>query len=302
MKRFAQELLFLSLFCSQILLSGGKTSFKFLTIGVDAKVVSLADAGVAIFPDIGTIYYNPAGLAYQDKNSFILTYRNWLIDGDFVYFSASIPTKNLNFAISLTSLSISDIEIRTMPGEIQGKFTSRDLSLAFSISPKWRSNLKTGLTIKYIFEKIFVDEIHFFALDLGVLYPFKISDFNFYTGVSLKDIGFSSKYRNSSINPPSTLSIGASVSYSVAQSSIEPLLLFEGKHKFYDRTNLFSTAIGFKFLSGFTINLGFTSGNNINKFRFGTGIETKNLAIQYAFAPNEFNFPTSHTLTIKFNF
>lgn len=300
MKEISRKFLFLFLLCSQVLLTGGKTSFNFLTIGVDAKVVSLADAGVALFPDIGTIYYNPAGLSLYNKSSFILTYRNWLIDGKFVYLSTSIPIKNLNLAISLTSLSISDIEIRTMPGEVQGKFTARDLSFALSISPKWRSNLKTGFTAKYIFEKIFIDEIHYFTFDVGVLYPSKISDFNLCAGISLKDIAFRSKYRNSTINPPSTLSIGASISYST--SSIEPFLVFEGKHKFYEGINLFSTAIGFKFLTGFMINLGFISGGNINNLRFGAGVEVKNFAVQYAFAPHEFNFPTSHILTIKLNF
>ena len=55
-------ILLLTLIWLQISSGGGKSGFNFLSIGVDAKVVSLADAGVALPPELGTIYYNPAGL------------------------------------------------------------------------------------------------------------------------------------------------------------------------------------------------------------------------------------------------
>ncbi|CUS96912.1 hypothetical protein JGI24_00191 [Candidatus Kryptobacter tengchongensis] len=296
--------IFLTLFvlCFQVLLSGGKTGFNFLSIGVDARVVSLADAGVALPPEIGTIYYNPSGLALHKKTSLLLTYRNWLVDGRFIYTSFSFPSRFSNFAISLTSFSIPDIEIRTRPSEAQGKFTFRDLSIAFSASPNWESRIKTGITVKYIFEKIFVDETHLVAFDFGILYAFAISRFNFYTGASLKDIGFKGKYRNSSVNLPSAISIGASASYSVAQSGIEILLLVEAKRKFHESVNLISTGFGFKFLSSFVLNLGYVSGRKLENLRFGGGIELNKIRLYYSFSSLEYNFPNSHTITINFNF
>lgn len=288
--------------CFQILLSGGKTGFNFLSIGVDARIVSLADGGVALPPEIGTIYYNPAGLALYKKNSLMLTYRNWLVDGKFVYASFTFPSRFSNFAVSLTSFNIPDIEIRTKPGEAQGKFTSGDLSIAFSASPNWGSKIKTGITIKYVFEKIFVDETHLVAFDLGALYTFAISQFNFYVGTSLKDIGFNGRYRSSNVSLPSTISLGVSASYSVAQSSTEILLIVEAKRKLYEPISLISTGFGLKFLSSVALNLGYVSGGNLENLRFGGGIDLNKILLYYSYSSFEYNFPNSHTITIKFNF
>ncbi len=285
----------------QTLLSGGKSGFNFLSIGVDAKVVSLADAGVALPPELGTVYYNPAGLGALRQSSVLITYRNWMVDGKFLYGSVSIPTNFFNFALSLTSFSVSNIEIRERPGEASGKFTARDFGVFLSASPKLSTKIKTGVTIKYIFEKIFIDETNLVAFDLGVLYSFKLSQFNFQAGTSLKDFGFKGKFRNVDINLPTTLSIGASISYSIAPSGIDILLNAETRRKFYDSLNLLSIGINFKFLSSFNLNLGYISGCETGNLRFGGGVELRKFSIHYAFSPLEHNFPDSHVITINFN-
>lgn len=301
MRNNLRIILLLTLIWLQTSLCGGKSGFNFLSIGVDAKVVSLADAGVALPPELGTIYYNPAGLGALKRNSVLITYRNWMVDGKFLYASVSIPTKFLNFALSLTSFSVSDIEIRERPGEAEGKFTSRDFGLSLSASPNLSTKLKVGLTAKYILEKIFVDETNLVSFDLGILYAFKFSQFNFQTGASLKDFGFKGKFRTDNINPPTMLSIGASINYSIAPGSIDILLNAETKHKFYDSLSLLSMGIGFKFLSSFTLNLGYISGYNIGNLRFGGGVELSKFSVHYAFSSFEHNFPNSHVITINLN-
>ncbi|CUS96446.1 hypothetical protein JGI5_00636 [Candidatus Kryptonium thompsonii] len=294
-------ILLLTLIWLQISSGGGKSGFNFLSIGVDAKVVSLADAGVALPPELGTIYYNPAGLGTFKRSSVLITYRNWMVDGKFLYTSVLIPTKFLNFALSLTYISATDIEIRERPGEAEGKFTSRDFGISLSASPNLGTKLKVGMTAKYILEKIFVDETNLVSFDLGVLYSFKLSQFNFQAGASLKDFGSKGKFRTESINPPTTLSIGASISYSIAPGSIDILLNIEAKRKFYDSLNLLSVGIGFKFLSNFNLNFGYIFAHNPGNLRFGGGIELSKFSVHYAFSPLGYNFPDSHVFTINFN-
>ena len=69
MRNSLKIILVLTLIWLQTSSGGGKSGFNFLSIGVDAKVVSLADAGVALPPELGTIYYNPAGLGTLNKFS-----------------------------------------------------------------------------------------------------------------------------------------------------------------------------------------------------------------------------------------
>lgn len=281
---------------------GGKTGFNFLTIGVDAKIISLGDAGISKPVGIGTVYYNPAGLAKLGQSSSLLfTYRNWMIDGKFLYSSVGIPSKLLNFALSLTSLTISDIEIRDRPGRAEGNFSARDFSLALSIAPNTGSNIKFGITAKYIFEKIFVDEAQAVAFDIGLIHNFDFSRFSIYIGAVLKDFGFKGKYRNESINLPTIVAFGASTTYAPIEDS-KLSLHANIKHRFYENLNLISLGVGIDFLSMVMLNTGYEIGAQAKSLRFGFGLNLKNFSINYAFSSFELDFPNSHTFTLELKF
>ncbi len=284
---------------TQTLLCGGKTGFNFLTIGVDAKIISLADAGISKPVGIGTVYYNPAGLAKLDQGiSMLFTYRNWMIDGKFFYGSVGIPSKLLNFALSLTSFTISDIEIRNRPGKPEGTFSSRDFALALSVAPNVSSNTKVGITAKYVFEKIFIDETQTVAFDIGFMHGFEFSQFNLNIGTSLKDFGFKGKHRDEEINLPTTLALGASTTYALLRD-LKLSFYANTKYRFYENLNLASFGIGIDFLSTFELNAGYEFRAQAKSLGFGFGVNLKNLSINYAFSSFEFDFPNSHSLTLE---
>lgn len=284
---------------TQTLFCGGKTGFNFLTIGVDAKIVSLADAGISNPLGIGTVYYNPAGLAKLGQNiSVLFTYRNWMVDGKFFYGSVGIPSKFLNFALSLTSFTISDIEIRNRPGKPEGTFSSRDFSLALSVAPNTNSSTRIGITAKYVYEKIFVDETQAIAFDIGLMRSFDFSRFNLNIGASLKDFGFKGKYRNESINLPTTLAFGASTIYAPLED-FKLSLHAKTKFRFYENLNLTSLGVSIDFLSIISLNSGYEFSAQTKSLGFGFGINLKNFSINYAFSSFEFNFPNSHSLTLE---
>ncbi len=282
---------------TQTIICGGKTGFNFLTIGVDAKLVSLGDAGVSKPSGIGAIYYNPANLSALKRGAVMFTYRNWMVDGKFFYGSAGLSTKHINLALSLTSLTIPDIEIRHRPGEPEGRFSSRDFSFALTISPNINSRLKFGLTTKYIFEKIFTDEIQSVAFDVGLLYGLNFSNFTLNIGASLKDFGF--KESNANVNPPTSLILGASMGHATGEN-IKVYLSTDVKHRFYEKLNLIVLGIGFEFISVVELNVGYETGNHLKSTVLGIGFNFKNFTINYAFTPFELQFPNSHTFTLEF--
>ncbi len=284
---------------TQTLLCGGRTGFNFLTIGVDAKIISLGDAGISKPMGIGTVYYNPAGLAKLGQNiSVLFTYRNWMIDGKFFYGSVGIPSKFLNFALSLTSFTISNIEIRNRPGKPEGTFSSRDFALALSVAPNISSNTKFGITAKYIFEKIFVDETQTVAFDIGFMHGFDFSRFNLNVGASLKDFGFKGKHRDEEINLPTILAFGASIAYAPLKD-FNLSFYANTKYRFYESLNLVSFGIGIDFLSIFALNAGYEFGAQTKSLGFGFGVDLENLSINYAFSSFKFDFPNSHSLTLE---
>ncbi len=284
---------------TQTLFCGGKTGFNFLTIGVDAKNISLSDAGISSPMGVGTVYYNPAGLAKLGSNTSVLfTYRNWMVDGKFFYGSVGIPSKFLNFALSLTSFTISDIEIRDRPGKPEATFSSRDFSFALSVAPNTNSNTKIGVTAKYVFEKIFVDETQTIAFDIGLMHSFDFSRFNLNIGASLKDFGFKGRYRNEGINLPTTLAFGASTVYAPLED-FKFFLHAKTKFRFYENLNLTSLGIGMDLLSIISLRSGYEFGAQAKSLGFGLGVNLKNFSINYAFSLFEFGFPDSHSLTLE---
>jgi hypothetical protein len=68
----------------------------------------------------------------------------------------------------VVSTSVSDIEVRTQPGDAEGTFTARNLGVGVSLAHRFGQNIRAGITGKYLYEKIFVDEASGFAVDLGV--------------------------------------------------------------------------------------------------------------------------------------
>jgi len=55
------------------------TAVPFLLIAPDARAGAMGDAGVASSPDANSIHWNPAKLAFVDKNfGFSLSYTPWL--------------------------------------------------------------------------------------------------------------------------------------------------------------------------------------------------------------------------------
>ncbi|CUT01058.1 PorV/PorQ family protein [Candidatus Chrysopegis kryptomonas] len=283
-----------------LLYAGGKTGFGFLNIGVDARVIALGDAGVALQNGVQSIYYNPSAISSLTKPEIVFTYKNWLVDGKIIHSSFGIPWKFINIGFSLTSFTISNIEIRNRPGKPEGTFAFRNFAFAFTISPSVKSPLKFGLTTKYIFEKIFIDEVWNLAFDLGLAYKIEHSKIEINTGASIKNLGRGKTFRQSKTYLPTTGALGAAISYAPFNSSeIKLLLCTEFRHRFVENLNSSGFGLGVD-LGMFSIYSGYEFGGQFKSVGFGFGINLNRFSLNYAFSPLELDLPNSHTFTIEF--
>ncbi len=283
-----------------LLYAGGKTGFGFLNIGVDAKTIALGDAGVAFQNGVRSVYYNPSAISSLKKPSLVFTYKNWLVDGKFLYTSFGIPWKFINIGLSLTSFTISNIEIRNRPGKPDGIFSSRDFAFAFTVSPNVKSPLKFGLTAKYIFERIFVDEVWNFAFDFGMSYKVEYSKIGINAGVALKNIGAGKVFRRDKIYLPTTGALGAVIFYAPFNSSeLKILFSSELRHRFVENANFSGLGLGLDW-GVFSLYSGYELSEQFKSIGFGFGLNLSRISINYAFSPLEFDFPNSHTFTIEF--
>jgi hypothetical protein len=92
----------------------GTTSSKFLSIGIGPRANAMGGAFTSIANDAEALYWNPAGIAAIYQNQALFTYTKLFADIHLNYFGLVIPVGEIgNFGISVTALSVGDMEITT---------------------------------------------------------------------------------------------------------------------------------------------------------------------------------------------
>jgi len=193
-----------------------KYSNDFLSIGIDARSISMSNAVVATSSDVTSGYYNPAGLNNISSSQLGLMHSSYfagMTQYDYLGGAIRIDTQFV-MAISLLRFGVDDIlnttELLDENGNVNydniSMFSATDFASIFSVARKTKFNLNMGLSTKLIHRKIgpFASSWGF-GLDLGLQYSYNNWDFgllmkDFSTTVNFWDIKqdvFSDQYESS---------------------------------------------------------------------------------------------------------
>lgn len=148
-------------------LGGGKlelntitTSVPFLLISPDARGGGMGDVGAATSPDANSIHWNPAKLAFIEKNAGLsLNYTPWLRnlvpDISLMYLSGfkRIDDKS-TFGGALRYFSLGNIQFTNINGENIGQFTPNEFSIDGAYSRKLSDYFSTGIALRYIYSNL----------------------------------------------------------------------------------------------------------------------------------------------------
>ena len=69
----------------------GTTAAKFLSIGEGSKASGMGGAFTSIANDATAMYWNPAGLSFNNTKEVYFNHANWIADISFDYFGFTIP-------------------------------------------------------------------------------------------------------------------------------------------------------------------------------------------------------------------
>lgn len=132
------------------------SAVPFLTISPDSRAAALGDAGVASSPDVNSIYWNTAKLAYVEKDAGAnFSYAPWLRDlvGDMGLLNLS-AYKNLGEGKAITGgftyFNQGQIDFTTNTGADAGSFQSREFALAVGYAMKLGQDFSAGINLKFI--------------------------------------------------------------------------------------------------------------------------------------------------------
>ena len=277
--------------------SEGKTGLSFLKIGIDARAVGMGEAYTAITADASATFWNPAGLVSASRSNVIFNHNQWIqgITGEFA--ALSLRRGKTAWAIHVRSFNIDAIPVRIIPSENPLEETSAHyLSAGLSYSRPLNSEINFGVTIKYIFEKIFIESASGAALDFGFIYhsPFP----NLKLGAAVQNIGRMGRFRKERSRLPMITRLGVvyqvnplrDVTGNLALDFVKPL-------EENIRLHMGGEFILYKHLS---LRVGFQDGYAARGYTMGIGIQRSAIRLDYAIIPFGEDLGVTHRFSVNF--
>ncbi|MEX0647650.1 MAG: type IX secretion system outer membrane channel protein PorV [Balneolaceae bacterium] len=198
----------------------GITAVPFLQIEPDSRGAGIGNTGVALADNASAIFWNPAGLAFQNQNQVSITHANWL-----PAFNADLFYDNLvgtyyvdeigTIGGHITFLNLGE-QVRTdETGLDLGRFNSFEISAGVSYGFQLSENFAAGTGLRYIYSSLAdgtvsgqkVNPGSSVGLDLAGLYksnPFTVMDrqASVNAGINLSNIGPGMQYTDNAQKDP----------------------------------------------------------------------------------------------------
>ncbi|MBN1302361.1 MAG: PorV/PorQ family protein [Melioribacteraceae bacterium] len=151
----------------------GISTAQFLKIGVGGRAAAMGDAFISIADDASSLYWNPAGMAYMNRNEIMFSHNEWVADIKHEFLGAAYRlSANDVVGVSFISLHMDDMPVTTevMPFGTGEYFSVGDIAISVSYSRKMTEQFSFGGTIRYIEETLDKLKMRGIMIDLGTLY------------------------------------------------------------------------------------------------------------------------------------
>lgn len=209
------------------------TAVPFLLISPDARGGAMGDVGVSTTPDVNSIHWNPAKLAFLEGSGGVsLTYSPWLrsLVGDLSlsYISGYYSIDKFStIGGSLRYFSLGSITFTDDQGNVIGNFKPNEYAVDLAYGLQLSQKLSFGMALRYINSNL-TNGItvqgqdtrpgRSVAADVSAYYvsdKFKLSDYDarFRAGLNLSNIGAKMSYTNNDENDflPANMRLGGSL-------------------------------------------------------------------------------------------
>lgn len=221
-----------------------RTAVPFLMIAPDSRAAGMGDVGVATTPDEGSIFWNPAKMAFIENDMGInVSYTPWLRqlvnDINLYYLSGHYRIdENQVIGVSLKYFSLGSINFTDNQGAKIKDFTPNEFVLNGSYARKLGNNFSMAMSAKYVHSNLTgsIDENshpgNAFGFDLGMFYTRNIrinsNDATMSYGLNFSNIGSKMSYSETTKNfLPMNMRLGGALNYKIdAYNSIGVALDF----------------------------------------------------------------------------
>jgi len=165
----------------------GISALQFLKIGGDSRGVAMGEACIAVSNDIGSVFWNPAGLVNAESDQAIFSHAAWLVDIQHEFSAVSYHIDPTNVvAVSFISLHTDPMKVTTVynPTGTGEYFNYSDIAVGATFSRRMTDQFSFGLTAKYVRETIAELNTNTILIDIGTYYSMGLGSSRFSVVVS----------------------------------------------------------------------------------------------------------------------
>jgi hypothetical protein len=276
-----------------------QNGMAFLSVGNGARAVGMAEAFTALANDPSATYWNPAGLVALENTQLTFSHNSWIQDVQHEFFAVAFKTGQNHFGISVTSNSIDGIERRIKPSEEPiGTVEAHDLALGLSYARGISRGLHAGITLKYIYERIYYESAPGLAVDLGLIYQPSILE-GLRLGLVTQNLGFTSKLKNESIELPQTLKAGLAYKVSGLMTGSDLTGALDVVQVLNADLHI-NLGVEWSYKNLLALRTGYQTGWDEKGLHAGVGFAISRFQFDYAYTPFTAELGTAHRISITF--
>ncbi|HEX9971786.1 MAG TPA: PorV/PorQ family protein [bacterium] len=276
------------------------TGLSFLKLGAGSRAVGMGEAYIALANDASGTYWNPAGLVNLSGTELLFTHNKWFQDITNEFAAVGFRAGKNAFGISFMSNTIGGIERRVKASaEPLDVLTAHEIMLGLSYARGFGENFNLGATIKYLYQKIYIESASGVAVDLGLQYTTPLQGLK--TGLVFQNFGFMSKLQGESTKLPQTVWLGLAYQLPFQILNGEFLLATDWM-KILDSTSHLNFGFEYNFIKYFAFRFGYQTGFEDKGIHGGFGVSFNRYRLDYAFVPFASDLGNSHRISFGITF
>lgn len=172
----------------------GTSAASFLKVAQGARATGMGGAFVGVADDASSMFWNVAGIARLQKNTFVFDHTEWIADLKYNYIAGSLDLGDFGaVGLSLIASDYGEMDVTTIsePDGTSQVFSVKDYAFSLAWAINLTDNFSIGFNPKVVYESIWETSGYAIGIDMGVLYNTPFDGFTL--GMSITNL--SSKMR-----------------------------------------------------------------------------------------------------------
>jgi hypothetical protein len=280
----------------------GGSGLSFLKLAAGGRAASMGEAMTGSVHGAAAGHYNPALYADADTDAeIVFAHTVWVQEMRHEFLGARVPFGTDDaFGFNLISSSVGEIEIRTRPGPPQATFTARNLAVAASYAHRFLPSLRAGVTVRFLYEKILVDDATGAGVDLGLAWESPVEGVTF--GASVMNLGGMNPLRTESTRLPLTVRAGGAYVLPVDATEVGALVAADVVHLTREGDTNLLTGAEVTILGHLALRGGYQFGIEGRGLSLGVGIRYGLFTLEYGFMQLREDLGEGHTVGLAVGF